>query len=425
MDEVRIYKQFDPAPLTPGDNELYVDLDNVRGETHIVKKFARRIRLSRNSNTVQILAGHRGSGKSTELRRLQENLQSENPRYFVVYVEADEDIEGNDVDFPEVLIAIVRQMADQLRKRAKIELKPGYFKDRAYRLKGLLGSEVDFEKVDLGTGLLKISAAIKNSPDARLEVRRLLEPDTSNWLEAANEVIGQAVTELRRQGFEGLVIIVDDLDKMILKPHAAGCTTAEYLFIHREAQLRAFNSHMVYTMPIALAYSTQEQNIENLYGGRVPVVPMVKIMTRPPDQTRYEDGFEKFRDLVRRRLSRAGVKAEQVFDSKDTLDQLIELSAGQPRELVILIREAIVSSDLPICKEAVERAEREGRWAFERQLNGDHWPVIDEVRLKGEFSRTNDNDAAIRDLLDSRALLQYVNADEWYDVNPMVPKKRP
>ncbi|KKL07242.1 hypothetical protein LCGC14_2587990, partial [marine sediment metagenome] len=41
----------------------------------------------------------------------------------VVYCEADEDIDRNDVDFPEVLIAVVRQMAAQL-KVVGVQLKP-------------------------------------------------------------------------------------------------------------------------------------------------------------------------------------------------------------------------------------------------------------------------------------------------------------
>ena len=35
-------------------------------------------------------------------------------------------------------------------------------------------------------------------------------------------------------------------------------------------------------------------------------------------------------------------------------------------------------------------------------------------------SRTADNEELFRELLESRAILQYVNADEWYGQNPMI-----
>ena len=276
-----VYRVFDPAPLLAEDTGLYVDLDEVRGDAAIVRRLADRIRLS-DRPTCQILAGHRGSGKSTERRRLQHELETGGKRLFVVFCESDHDVDRNDVDFPDVLIAVVRQMANQLKKRAGIALKPGCFKERWERVKKVLGSEVSFEGLELDAGLLKLRGAIKDSPDARAEIRKLLEPDTNNWLSAANDVIGEANLELSKRDYHGLAIIVDDLDKMVLRPHAAaGCSTGEYLFIHREGQLSAFKCHIVYTMPIALAYSGQEQTIATLYGGRPPFPRLPRPVTGP------------------------------------------------------------------------------------------------------------------------------------------------
>ncbi|HUU23506.1 MAG TPA: hypothetical protein VM389_13320, partial [Phycisphaerae bacterium] len=223
-----IYHVLDPRPLRAYETDLYVDLDDVRGSAGIAQRLANKIRLS-NRPTCQVVAGHRGSGKSTELRRVQYDLQSGDPRIFVVYCEADEDIDRNDVDFPEVLIAVVKQMAGQL-KPVGVELKPGYFKDRFDRLKHLLTSEIDLDKVGIETALVSLSATIKSSPDARIEIRKLLEPDTSNWLYAANDLIGKAKLELGKKGYGDLVIMVDDLDKMVHRPlPEGGCCTSEHL----------------------------------------------------------------------------------------------------------------------------------------------------------------------------------------------------
>jgi hypothetical protein len=58
--------------------------------------------------------------------------------------------------------------------------------------------------------------------------------------------------------------------------------------------------------------------------------------------------------------------------------------------------------------------------SYRRQLRADHWPMLDEVRRTGQVVRTLDNETAFRELLESRALLLYVNKQEWYALNPAV-----
>lgn len=416
----RIYQVFDPAPLTEDETDLYVDLDEVRGSSGLVNKLAQTIRLS-GKPTCQLLAGHRGSGKSTELKRLQGKLESGPEKFFTVFCEILEDIEPNDVDFPDVLISIIRQMAEQFQKRLEIRLKPGYFKQRWEEIKNILGSDVDFTKAELGVGLAKFSAAIKSSPNTRLEIRKNLEPRTNSWIDAANDVISDAALNLSKKNYVGLAIIVDGLDKMTLRPHPkVGCSTAEYLFAERHAQLTAFNCHLIYTMPIALAYSCRERDIANLYGcAAPPVVPMTMIFDAAGRKNKA--GFDKFRDLIRKRLKKAGAKENDVFDNNSTRDKIIEYSGGQPRELITLIRDSIIEAELPITLSAIERVARKARHAYARQLRQEHWAIIEQVRRDHSLRRTEENDLLYMELLDNRAILQYENGGEWYGLNPLLP----
>lgn len=421
-----VYREFGPGPIQPErQTELYVDLEDVRGSMNVVSRLSERIRLAEGRPTCQVLAGHKGSGKSTELLRLKKQLETGPSPFFVVNVQADDDIDRNDVDLPDILIAIVRQMAAQLKLREGIKLKPGYFKDRFQRLGGLLKSEVNLDSFELGYGMMKLAGTLKASPDARRDIRKILDPDTNNWLTAANDVIGEAVQQLGKKGKAGLVILLDDLDKMTIRPHDAGCTTDEYLFINRAAQLTAFLCHVVYTIPLSLAYSHQEQAIKNSYGGQVPVVPMTKIAARPPRKGAYKPGVEKFRQVLARRLEAAGVPAGEVFRDDGVRDQLISLSGGQPDQLMMLVREAIIAHGLPITKDSLDRARREGRREFARLLRQEHWPIIREIGRTGTFNRTSEKESAFREMLQCRAILQYVNAEEWYGLNPMVDLKLP
>jgi len=107
-DEIKkIYQAFDPSPLEANETDLYVDLDTVRGSDEPVNKLAQTIKLSE-STTTQLFAGHIGSGKSTELRLLQKQLQDDG--YFVVFCQILEDIDERDADFPDVLLSMMCQM---------------------------------------------------------------------------------------------------------------------------------------------------------------------------------------------------------------------------------------------------------------------------------------------------------------------------
>ena len=419
----RIYNAFDPAPLHKGQQDLYIDLDDVRGHSGTVARLRQKISFSQGP-CCQVLSGHRGCGKSTELWQLRQSLEKESAEglpFFVVQVQAEQELDSNDIDFPEVLVAIIRQIATQFRERLNIKLEPGYFKGRLQRLKELALTEIDFDGIDLEAGMVSLSGTLRGSPEARRKVRAALEPDTGNWMTAANEVIGDAVSRLQRNGYRGLVVIVDDLDKMITRPHEkAGCLTTEYLFIHRAAQLTGFQCHVIYTLPIELAYSHHESNIRRLYSGHLPVVPMTKIQTPPPQFERHVPGYAKFHDIIAARLQKISVGEEVLFESESVRDDLVALTGGQPTELMSFIRESIVTEGLPIGEKGVRRCRFEMMRSYRRQLRAEHWPLIDEVRRTGQMVCTEANEKAFRQLLDSRALLLYRNDEEWYGVNPAI-----
>lgn len=417
-DEIKkIYQAFDPSPLKAEETDLYVDLDEVRGSTGLVKKLAQTIKLSE-TTTTQLLAGHIGSGKSTELRLLQKQLQDDG--YFVVFCQILEDIDERDADFPDVLLSMMRQMASQIKERGQIVLKPSYFQQRFEDFNELFNSKVDL--TDLINGLFNLSAAIKSSPDTRKKIREIFEPKTNDWLSAANDIIGKAVLELSKNGYGDLVIIVDDLDKVSVEKSAEQqLSVAERLFLNRHAQLTGFQCHIVYTLPLPLVYSCRERDIASLYKlDAPPVVPMTKVVGR--DGKQYKKGFDKFISIIQKRLTKATVKIS-LFESNKIRDKIIRYSAGQPRQLMILIREAIIAGSVPIKEEYIENIARKIRHSYERQLRQEHWSIIEQVKRDKRLERNDSNDSLCMELLANRAILYYLNKDQWYGLNPLLPER--
>ena len=75
-------------PLEAGDPR-YVDLTEVRGSFNLVEVFANRIKRTPSPTFhKQLITGHRGCGKSTELKQLKARL--EKLGFFVVYIDVED-----------------------------------------------------------------------------------------------------------------------------------------------------------------------------------------------------------------------------------------------------------------------------------------------------------------------------------------------
>lgn len=133
LDFLRFFDACDPsktlAIANPDDRKYYIDFASVRGGK-IIEALSRTIilRSRLHQPTCQLFTGHIGCGKSTELHRLQADL--ENQGFYVVYFESTQDLDMADVDITDILVAIARQVSESL-EAIDIKLKPGYFRDRA------------------------------------------------------------------------------------------------------------------------------------------------------------------------------------------------------------------------------------------------------------------------------------------------------
>lgn len=110
-----VRRAFRPFVLPAGDPR-YVNLDELRGDKFLIPKILREMEDCRSGEYVKYAyAGHRGSGKSTELLRLKAELQSTDrgtDRYFVIYKDAYPDphvvtrsrlkTEHSDVPYPDL-----------------------------------------------------------------------------------------------------------------------------------------------------------------------------------------------------------------------------------------------------------------------------------------------------------------------------------
>jgi hypothetical protein len=415
----RLYRIFDPAPLAEDDKReaLYVPLESARGNSPVVEMLAPRIELSE-TNTVQLLAGHPGSGKSTELHRLRKHLESQNQ--FVVFcdvAQSGRDVDLSDFAFPELLVVMLRDLVEALEP-LNITLDPSYFADLFPRFKNLLFTKFDIKKLTLKAGLVELAAAVR-TPDSRHKIREIIAPSAKDWLAAANDAFDDARKELKKKNKAGLTLLVDGLDKLVDdQRNAPGWR--DNLYMDRRPEMGGFRANVVYTIPIDLVLTSRGNIIANLYEmSQIPVVPMVKLRDPPPKTKVYTPGVNLFKEVVARRLEQAQVPKDKVFAPR-VLDQMIKLSGGQLRQLMIMVRDACARS-LPVKSETVESVIRGYRLQYSYWLGPTHHKLLQQAGKSGDVPPTDENRDALRELLESRALLHYRNTGQWYGLNPLLP----
>ncbi|HLP90882.1 MAG TPA: P-loop NTPase fold protein [Nostocaceae cyanobacterium] len=420
----RFYKASNPSyALNMGDaldRQYYIDFSSVRG-CKIVEELQRTItRISPDEPTCQLFTGHIGCGKSTELQRLKAEL--EGAGFHVVYFESSQDLDMADIDVSDILMSIARQVSASL-ENIGIKLKPNFFSNLFREVGDFLQTPIELNaEAELSLGIAKITAKTKDSAQMRNQLRQYLEPRTNSILQAINEeVLEKAIELLKRRGQKGLVVIVDNLDRVDMRPVASGRTQPEYLFIDRGEQLRRLKCHLVYTIPLALIFSNEYETLKNRLGGGIApkVLPMVLIRQRNGND--HEPGMSLLRQLVLARAFPEVNAAERVrlvtelFEHPPTLDRICRVSGGHIRNLLGLLYSCLQRQDPPFSQECLEAVIKDYRDDLLLAIDEGQWELLFEVMqqqsVKGE--------SEYQSLLRSMYLFEYRDPQgRWFGISP-------
>jgi len=363
-----------------------------------------------------LVAGHRGGGKTTELRRLERRCTAD---YTVVWVDTDTALDKFNIGHAEVAVLIgmqlVQRLADvgwKLPKKLEKELLES-LKKITYQDKVTAGGELHLPKLfqDLGA---QIKVGFQRETTRTLEVKPVL----GEIINKVNEIIAAAQRETNK-----LLVIVDGLDR---KEYSIA------LEMFSSSLLTDIQCHIVYAIPIALRYSpsfkqpmesfTRCLDLSNI--GVFKCDDMARPTTNPDNVGRHI-----LKEVVQKRLTKLGNDYANLVEP-DALDLLGEKSGGVMRELVRLARMACEVAlnkqankiDRPIAEEAVR---------LEHQtytIEDYHFPELEAVHRTGKLS-SNEFDSPkhgriviCNELLHYKLVLGYNDKKygRWFDVNPML-----
>ncbi|MGI8502473.1 MAG: P-loop NTPase fold protein [Hassallia sp.] len=402
------------------DRQYYIDFSDVRG-CKIVEELQRTIvRISPDEPTCQLFTGHIGCGKSTELQRLKAELELAG--FHVVYFESSQDLDMADIDISDILLSVARQVSVSL-EAIGIKLKPGYFANLFKDIGDFLQTPIQLSaEAEFSLGIAKISAKAKDSPQMRTQLRQYLEPRTNSILQAINEeVLDKGIEQLKLRGQKGLVVIIDNLDRVDMRTLASGRSQPEYLFIDRGEQLRRLKCHLVYTIPLPLIFSNEYETLKNRLGGGIAPKVLPMVLVRQRDGIDYEPGMSLLSQLVLARAfpqvpwnTRPSLIAE-LFDDPETLERLCRVSGGHIRNLLGLLYSCLQRQDPPFTRNCLEAVIKDYRDDLLLAINEEEWELLFEVVHQQSVQGESDYQRLLRSML----VFEYRDRiGRWFGISP-------
>jgi hypothetical protein len=434
----QLYQQVDPLrPLEADEIDLYVDWQKQLGADDVKRRLANSIALSGPVAVTRLFTGHRGVGKTTELKRVQRLLAGpKNPRkLFVSFLFAEEWVDLNDVSPPDLVFQMVRQLVSDLRQ-AGFTFGWTKFGEFFREFWEVLQSEVELKDLKISADPLEFSIVLKNVPGARGTLRKLLADRLPTIYDLVNGTILKKAREWLRDPAHGeyqdILVIVDQLDRIPQKQVFSDrdLTNHEHIFLDNAGTLRALNCDVLYTIPIELAYSRCRGRLRDTYGSDILALPMVRV--RDQAGKPCPQAVQALRDMVQRRAQKAGVTETEFFSDPQSLEWLILLCGGHVRSLFILLRSSIERAGrIPIPAAVLEQTVIRGANDFVIGLGGlgaEGWAALEEVhRSKQALADSKRLDLWNSLLRDLYAFTYEDEKEDWYDWNPLLGevKRRP
>lgn len=394
-----VYSTCHPErPLAPGDRR-YVDLREVRGGEHLAANIYRRIRATDHPDYHQhLIIGHRGCGKSTELKQIQGYLEEQD--LFCVYFDAENMLDVNDIEYLDVLLTIARVVHERLEE-AGIHLPDDKLRHLDDWFADVILTRTEYESyeaalrtefgVDVDTLLLRFLVAatgvLRSGGKQRKEVRKQINQELNVFLQRLNDLLTLAQRNVAHAEYEGLVVIVDGLEKMPYRSIGNGQSNHSVFFVQHAEALKKPNCHILYTVPISLKMN---QNLGDAFP-EDSVIPMVTIEPR---------GKERLKEVIEKRVS-----IEDIFEREEDVDRLVDISGGSLRDLLRVIRFACDRAEDTIGSQEVERAIQKLVRQYDYQVRTDDLNALLEVEDTHRLPLTEESAR----LLHQRIVLEYFN----------------
>lgn len=431
-----VHRSCQPRPLRRDElDEFFVSTAEARDS--VISRRERICKILTRDPYAQsklLLAGHAGSGKSTELVKLTQELGE---RFFVVSFSVVQECNVVHLAVEDLLVVMMERLVSACNEagmeekfadsRALEEVYRWFARDveeivtqRQMEMGVEGGVDVSASYFGKLLGLLgKWKNAIRHKSESNRKSELVKPHRLSELTERCNTLIKDVQIALGDERV--LLFIIEDADKVNL-------IDARRIFIEQPRVLADLATNLICTIPIFLLYSPDRS--ESLF--EYMVLPMPKVFEFGGEPC--EKGRDILREIIFRRL-------EPELIEPDALEQLIVKTGGVLRdvfEVLVVAAEAGESMYDSKRQEHARITTQNIRYGLNRRKS-EYARLVSTINLPREWQLDNEmlykrlkelvdegarrvlpTDHCVMVLLQAKAIVEYNNGEQWFDVHPLV-----
>ncbi len=418
------YNRLQDRPLEPDDPFYVPFVQQAVGQSDPIQDLSTKITWSP-SQSVHLLTGHRGSGKSTELRRLRKLLQNEGCVVFLCDMSKFINM-TTPIEITDFLISIMGAMSEEFERQfGASPAEESYWE----RLLNFLKTEVSIKEIKMEAGVtdakLGLTASLKDDPSFKRTLQTNLRGHVARLVQQSREFGASVVERIRaatKDQDKKVVLIVDSVEQI----RGVGADadqvyrSVENLFSGHAESLQFPLLHIVYTIPPWLTPLAPGLGAR-LGGGMLCNLPSVHVFKRNVGPEAIPDtiGLGTMHEIMSKRCSHW----EDVF-TKGQIDAMALDTGGDLRDFFRFIRESLVKAttggSLPVNDAIIDEVRN--------HLHRDMLPIADEDmewlkkihQSKGPALESIAGLQRLARFFDTSLVLNYRNSDDWYDIHPLL-----
>lgn len=359
------------------------------------------------SQTLKLfLSGHRGTGKTTELLKLKNEID-ETTCFFTVFCDlSDEELDANNIDFIDIIILILEKLTETLKERKidipKANIEPFYnwYEQRITEINNQTDESASIEvEGKAGINLFslfslvsKTKGKLSGSNSTKETIRKVFKNKFSDFSLKFNEFILDIKDYLLKNGIsKDLLFIIDGFEKI------GSLEDRKKILIDNSNKFVEIKANMIITLPIEL-FSEVSRLKEFASHISFPLI------------TLDNNSKERFKEFIYKRIEK------NLFDSEQTVEKIIYYGAGSPRETLKIISNAYIQAEREIIDlKSVQDAQKSISEELMKYLDEKEISLLKQIYIKTKIPFSDE----LAKLLIKKVLLDYEDGLER-EINPIL-----
>ena len=401
------------SPILSKEDEFFVDFKDLRkgfSEVSIYKNLHINPKTMKcndlNANQRIFLSGHKGTGKTTELLKLKNEI-NETGCFLTVYCDVANEKSGtNDMDIVDIIIFMLEKLVKELQDKDikigndDIESFYNWYNQRIIEINDKTDKSATIEiEAKGGINLLSFykllvgtKAKLSASQDTKDTIRRVFTNNFSEFSTKFNYFIINIKDIIRKENIaQDLLFIIDGFEKV------GSFEDRQRILIDESDKFVEIKSNMILTLPI------------ELFSKKINVRDFSTLISLPLI-TLDDKGIKKFKEFIYKRIN------ENLFDNEAVVEEIIKYGLGSPRETLQMIQDSymLAQNDIIDTKSVLDAKEKLSNELVD-YLTAKDIEVLNSIQNNEDITY----DGIIGELLSKKAILEYGDGTNK-KINPII-----